>query len=326
MLRKIFTGLTETRRIVVVAMIATCALWAPSSYAIDKSVTAFGSLITLPDTTPVGTILTRDYVSMQQMCGAATCPINAVSLWPSGGSQLGPGPDIVTNVSGVSVRLLINGVPQPRMDAPGNNVISKQPLELQLVRDSRPLTPGSLASDGSGANPSYIYICDRQPSGYCGANSTKLAIVLSGTIRFVTGTCKIPDQTIVLPGVSSARFSGVGKTAGFAGSMPFDLKFNNCPAGFARVGYSVEPVGAPVQSISGTLPLGQGSTGKGIGIQLVDRTNVPVPFNKSIKLDAYQTSTGGSYSVPLVAQYVQTGANVTAGSVRGSAQILVDYQ
>ncbi|WP_175793987.1 fimbrial protein [Burkholderia ambifaria] len=327
-LRKVFIGLAKARRIITLAMIALYALWAPSSYAIDQTVTAFGSSVTLPESLPVGTIVSRDYISMQQMCGAATCYVNAVSLWPYGGGQVATGPDIETNVSGISVRLLINGVPQARKDAfTGSGVTIRQPLELQLVRDGRPLAPGSLAGGQGNSNPSYFYLCDRQIEGfYCGSVSTKLAIVLSGTIRFVKGTCQIPDQTVVLPGISSARFGGIGTTAGFPGSMPFELKFNNCPAGFARVGYSIKPVGAPVQAVSGTLPLGQGSTGSGIGIQLVDRTNVPVSFNTSITLTAYKTATGGSYSVPLVAQYVQTGANIKAGSVRGAAEILVDYR
>lgn len=326
-LRKFFGGSQTVRRIVVLAMIALYALWAPSSHAIDRTVTGFGSTITMPAALPVGTIVSRDYISMQQMCGSATCTINAVSLWELGGGDLALGPDVITNVSGISARLLINGVPQVYMPGTSQKVIVKQPLELQLVRDSRPLVPGSLAGGQGGGNPAYFYLCDRQTiGGFCSSTYTKLAIMLSGTIRFVTGTCQVPDQTIVLPGISSARFGGIGTTAGFAGSMPFELKFNNCPAGFARVGYSIEPIGAPVQAVGGTLPLGQGSTGSGVGIQLVDRANVPVRFNTSNTLTAYTTATGGSYSVPLVAQYVQTGTNIKAGSVRGAAQILIDYR
>ncbi len=325
--RTFFGGSQTVRRIVVLAMIALYALWAPSSHAIDRTVTGFGSAITMPGALPVGAIVSRDYISMQQMCGSATCTVNAVSLWSLGGGALAQGPDVLTNVSGISARLLINGVPQVHMVGTSQKVTIKQPLEVQLIRDSRPLVPGSLAGGQSGSNPAYFYLCDRQTiGGYCSSAYTKLAIVLSGTIRFVTGTCQVPDQTIVLPGISSARFGGIGTTAGFAGSMPFELKFNNCPAGFARVGYSIEPIGAPVQAVGGTLPLGQGSTGSGVGIQLVDRANVPVRFNTSNTLTAYTTATGGSYSVPLVAQYVQTGTNIKAGSVRGAAQILIDYR
>ncbi|RQR53137.1 fimbrial protein [Burkholderia sp. Bp9125] len=326
MLGNIFTNVIALRRIIFLALVSAGALWAPSSYAVDQTVTKFGSLITLPSTTATGTILARDYVSMQQICGAATCSINAVSLWPYGGASPAPGPEIATNVSGVSARLLINGKPQAAMDFTGATVISRQPLEVQLIRDSRTLEPGSLAGGQGGANPAYFYLCDRETSGHCKGENTKLGIVLSGTIQLIAGTCQVPDRNLALPGISSTRFGGVGTTAGFAGSKSFDLQFNNCPAGFARVGYTVAPIGAPSQSIDGTLPLGTGSTAAGVGIQLVDRSNAPLPLNKSITLSAYDKSTGGSYSIPLVAQYIQTGATIKPGTVRGSAQILVDYQ
>lgn len=315
------------RRLFISAMIAMGASWSSSGYAIDQSVTKFGSAITLPSTTPAGTILARDYVSMQQMCGAATCSINAVSLWTYGGGTMSDGPDVPTNVSGISARLLINGEPQIRMNVTGKTIVSRQPLEVQLIRDGLPLQPGNLAGGQGGTNPAYFYICDRQVSGYCASTYTKLAIALSAKVQLVAGTCQTPDQTVVLPGVSNSAFKGVGTTSGVSGVRSFNLQFKNCPAGFNRVGYSYVPVGAPLPSISGTLPLGQASTASGVAIQIIDqKSSTPVTFNNSIRLSEYSTATGGSFSVPLTATYMQTGSKITPGRVFGALQVLMDYQ
>lgn len=294
-------------------------------------VTAFGSTLNVPSTTAAGTVLSRHTIPKNQLCGAlAKCDVYAISLWPNGGGAFAPGPDIATNVPGISARLLIGGQPATRADygSAGMPITISSSLEVQLVRDSRPLEPGSLAGQ-TGGNPSYFYICT-SPRGtstsYCGSSYDGLAIALAAKVKLVNGTCGTPTQSITLPGAAAAQFKGVGSTGNNASTQSFNLRFENCPPGYTRIGYTLTPIGGASSTIPGALPLRGGSTAKGIAIRITDASGLPAAFDSSLRLGAYSSSTGGTYTLPMVAGYVQTEAVVTPGTVMGAMSVLVDYQ
>ncbi|KDP88793.1 hypothetical protein CF70_028360, partial [Cupriavidus sp. SK-3] len=167
-------------RLIPAFVLVAVASISPKALAIID-IWAFGSTLNLPNTLPTGTVVSRYTISLSQLCGSASsCPRQFIFLWPNGGTATAPGPLIATNVSGISTRLLVNGQPVTN----NTSVASvNSPLEVQLVRDSRPLVAGSLK--GSATNPGYYSIC---PSSVCYTGDSGRGIILSATVRLVNGT------------------------------------------------------------------------------------------------------------------------------------------
>ncbi|MGT2511939.1 fimbrial protein [Cupriavidus basilensis] len=318
-------------RLIPAFVLAVVVSISPKALALT-SVTAFGTTLNLPNSLPTGTVISRYTIPMVQLCGqSAPCKIESISLWPNGGSALDTGPEIITNVSGISTRLLVNGQPvTQKIVKKGSEITVNSPFEVQLVRDARPLAAGSLAGQ-TGGNPSYFYVCmgssqsrdgDRCMSG----NQYVLAIALAATVRLVNGSCSTPDQTVAMPAMVMHKLKGVGSTGDSSGTKGFALRFNNCPPGFARVGYTLSPIGGPMPALAGALPATGGSTAKGVAIQITGANGTPATFNQRFPLSAYSTSTGGTYSIPMNARYIQTEATVTPGTISSMMSVLVDYQ
>ncbi|MBB1631108.1 hypothetical protein A9975_09525 [Cupriavidus sp. UME77] len=313
------------RLIPAIALVVVASI-SPKALAIN-SVTAFGSTLNLPNNTATGTIVSRYPIPLSQLCGAASsCRMSILTLYPYGGRDTASGPLIPTNVSGISARLLVNGQPAGAFISSGNNYITvNSPLEVQLLRDGRPLSAGSLA--GAAGNPAYFAICMGDVgSQACSGSNNGLSIALAARVRLINGSCSTPDQSVALPNVVLYKFKGVGSTGDQSSTKGFDLRFNNCPPGFARVGYTLTPIGGPAPAFAGALPVAGGSTAKGVAIQITGTNGTPATFNQQFPLSAYSSSTGGSYTVPMNARYIQTEATVTTGTISGMMSVLVDYQ
>ncbi|WP_423382280.1 fimbrial protein [Burkholderia sp. LMG 32019] len=292
------------------AAVAVLAWFSPAAQA--AKLTAFGSKISMPQTNTSGTVLGRYYITPQQACGKPQCTFRQAKLFPDGGLGTATGPVISTNVTGITARVLVNGEPVSGRAYP--NVIVTRPIEVQLLSNGRAVTPGSLT--GSFVPPDYFQLSFAE-------DVYSLAIALAGDITPIAGTCSVPNQTVTLPFMPIHRFSGVGKTMG---STNFSIRLNNCPAGYNRVGYMITPMGGADPSLPGVLPLRSGTTAEGIRIKLTDGNDVPVAFDTSTKVTDYSKSTGGSYSIPLVASYLQTEAATKVGKLDSAIQVLLDYQ
>ncbi|MCP3017735.1 fimbrial protein [Cupriavidus basilensis] len=319
-LHQVLRGLAA-RLIPAIALVIVASI-SPKALAMI-SVTAFGTTVNVPNNLPAGTVISRYTIPLSQLCGAASsCRAVSITLYPYGGRGTSPGPLIPTNVSGLSARLLLNGQPVSALSAnSGNYITVTSPLEVQLVRDGGTLRSDSLAGAEAGA-PSYFGVC----VGTSGGNCPGLAINLGAYIRLVNGSCSTPDQSVALPGMVLYKFKGVGSTGDQSSAKEFSLRFNNCPPGFARVGYTLTPIGGPLPALAGALPVAGGSTAKGVAIQLTGTNGTPATFNQPLPLSAYSSSTGGSYTVPMTARYIQTEATVTPGTISSMMSVLVDYQ
>ncbi|KVD26782.1 fimbrial protein [Burkholderia ubonensis] len=278
------------------------------------SLTAFGNTsVAIPSSAPPGTIVARQYFTPQEFCGASTCTIGSATLSHKGNFVTGgtSGPDLETNVSGLSTRMLIDGVPVTQ----SISTTLRNMVEVQLFRDSRTPTNGSL---NSGSFSLYYQI--QGP----GLFPQSTVVYLSAKVNFINGTCSVPDQTVTLPSVQRSAFNGVGSTTG---TVDFQLRLNNCPAGYNRIGYQLSPLNGAAAGSPGTLKLRPESTAAGIGIQIADGvTSAPLTFQQSITVTGYNKNTGGSPSIPLRASYIQTDGAIKGGSVRAAAQVLLDYQ
>ncbi|KEZ07460.1 hypothetical protein GQ57_02405 [Burkholderia sp. MSh2] len=275
-------------------------------------ITAFGMEIAFPRITASYVVLGRHYISPMEACGLSKCSIISNLLFPYGGSAWGNGPAIATNVTGVLARLLVEGKPIDNQEAtPEKRIEFSQPLEVQLLSGGTPIQRGSLGTTRSGYFSLYM------------ANGRELNIYLQGSVTPIDGTCSTPAQNVTLPGALLNKFGDVGSTVG---AHSFQIRVENCPKGYNRVGYVLQPRGGAIANAPGVLPLGTGSTASGVKLRITDDKGVPATFGTSIKLNAYEKATGGSYAVPMLASYIKTDAKVTLGTVSGAMTVLLDYQ
>ncbi|WP_256979770.1 fimbrial protein [Burkholderia sp. AU16741] len=222
------------------------------------------------------------------------------------------GPDLETNVSGLSTRMLVDG----NVAVSSTKTTLRNTLEVMLFRDSRQPQDGSL---NSGMISAYYTIYYK--SGLLGGSTP---VFLAAKVSFINGTCSVPDQTVTLPPVQRRDFNGVGSTAG---ATEFQVRLNNCPAGYNRIGYQLAPLDDVVAGIPGGMQLRPDATAAGIGIHIADATTgQPLTLRKSHTVTGYNAATGGSPSIPLRASYLQTGGKIGGGSVHAAAQVLLDYQ
>ena len=146
---------------------------------------------------------------------------------------------------------------------------------------------------------------------------------LGDFVIFAGGTCTTPNVDVVFPTVVLGAFTGIGSTAGMT---PFELKFDNCPAGLNSIGYYFSPTTDVIDPANGVFSLDAGSTAQGVGIQLLTEDSTPVVFNSTYILSDYNPSSINSYTVPLKAAIYQTGESVMAGEVQGSVTFTLDYK
>ncbi|CAJ0884057.1 hypothetical protein R77567_03632 [Ralstonia sp. LMG 32965] len=133
----------------------------------------------------------------------------------------------------------------------------------------------------------------------------------------------MPSQTVQLPPTFARNLTGIGATAG---ERSFQININDCPKGYNKILYRLKPVGDTVETSAGVLPLSPESTAKGVKIKVTDSAGAAAVFDTSTQIDDYSKTTGGSYSIPMRASYVQTDANVTPGTVNGAMSVLMEYQ
>ncbi|WP_275924639.1 fimbrial protein [Burkholderia sola] len=288
-----------------------CATFATDAAA--ASLYAFGqATVSSPSNATPGTIVARYYFTPQDVCGASTCQITSIKMYPKGGVQISDGPDLETNVSGLSTRMIVDG----NVAVSSTKTTLHNTLEIMLFRDSRQPLDGAL---NTGMISAYYTIYYK--SGLLGASSQ---VFLAAKVSFINGTCSIPDQTVTLPPVQRRDFSGVGSTAG---ATDFQVQLNNCPAGYNRIGYQLAPLDDLVVGTPGGMQLRPDATATGVGIHIADAaTGRPLTLRQSHTVTNYNRATGGSPSIPLRASYLQTAAKIGGGSVHAAAQVLLDYQ
>jgi len=157
-----------------------------------------------------------------------------------------------------------------------------------------------------------------------GGLTYRIAQVLPNTVALVSGgTCTTPDVNVVFPPVALSAFSGIGSTTA---TRPFNLAFNNCPAGYQSIGYSFAPTTSVLNAAQGVVALASSSTATGIGIQLAKGDGTPVTFGTVYPLAGYDPTRAGSYTVPMQASLYQTEPTVSPGTVRSSVTFTLDYK
>ncbi len=90
--------------------------------------------------------------------------------------------------------------------------------------------------------------------------------------------------------------------------------------------YQFIPVNAVLDATNGVLALSSDSTAAGVGLQLKDSSGKALKYNTQYTLASYSSSVGGSYTIPLTANYYQTSESVTPGSANAVLIFTMLYQ
>ncbi|KWC20482.1 fimbrial protein [Burkholderia ubonensis] len=306
------------RRLSAIALMVAAVAVTASPAKAETRINAFAQQISIPKNLASGTILARYSLTPRQVCGREICRLLGVVNYANGNSKV-KGPTVTTNVSGVLARMLLDGQAYETNEAYGTTgaggISFTQSVEVQLLADGRPITGGTIG----GSWDTYFYL----PLAGLGNSRPAVRFILAGTITTIDGTCSVPAQTVKLPNAQLSKFGDVGSTLG---TQSFQIRVDNCPKGYNRVGYALDPRGGVIANAPGVLPLTDGSTASGVKIRLADDKGVPAVFGTSIKIDAYNKATGGSYAIPMQASYIKTDATVKPGTVNGAMTVLLDYQ
>ncbi|MBU9125058.1 type 1 fimbrial protein [Burkholderia multivorans] len=299
-------------RLIRAALVAAALIHYPLAHG--ANIFAFGNAETaVPTEVAVGTVFARHTFTPADLCGKPVCDItgalryNKGSIWAPNVST----DALETNVPGVSVLVRLDGkVVKDRFRGrfAGTG-------EVQLIRNNSAISSGKF-SDGSF---NAYYILDYDDGSWTDAS---MSIYLAGSVRAIAGACKIPDAAVQMPTVYTSQFKGVGSSIG---KTPFQIRVNDCPAGFNRVEFGFYPAQGIVSGMPGTLQLTPGSTTEGIGVQLTDEAGTPVRFETPQLLTDYDRAVGGNYSIPITASYVQTAPDMRPGPVNAMMVVLLNY-
>jgi len=230
-----------------------------------------------------------------------------------------------TNIAGVGYRLkmIIDGstwrympwnYPRPTTSttysfSPDSKIV------LEVVKTSRVVGAGRL--DGV----SYLMMAILNATISRSFPILEVPIRGSSGVGIVPQACTVTNQSINVPmgNVMRNHFSGVGSTAG-------DRAFNvslNCRY---QAGVSIRlDATADASRVRGVLALDSssgGTTAGGVGIQIL-QNNAAVTFGQNKSVGSAPGT--GSYDIPFVARYYQTGTSISPGEANGTATFTLTY-
>jgi type 1 fimbria pilin len=152
--------------------------------------------------------------------------------------------------------------------------------------------------------------------------------VASGSTTVSVSSCTVntPKINVNLPQANASALQNVGDTTG-ATTATIGL---NCPAGL-KVNVTLTDATTPTNT-SATLTLTPDSSAKGVGLQILNNSGVPVAYGPdsaaagNLNQWSAGVSAAGAFSIPLSVQYVRTSGTLVPGTVRGLATFTMSYQ
>jgi major type 1 subunit fimbrin (pilin) len=323
---------------------STVAVLMPASITVPRD-KPNNSVLTSWVTTPLST---SNFGCITSGTASAGMVFQPVSLTKSGSKVVEPhGVSVTvwnTNVPGVGIAIGVSsysagcGGSQPWQDLGTPNVSNATgtlcnkagswatggQVEMALVKTGSvtagTTTGGQIVQGTSATNVNGTITVGKSATG----GSVLYPYSLSATKVIVAG-CTTADVTVDMGSYQQSAFKGIGTAANPTKSLT--IAVNACPAGLTTIQYQFNSVNAVLDPTNGVLALSSTSTATGIGLQLKDANGNPVQYNTTqYTLAAYNTTTGGSYTIPLTAAYYQTAATVTPGSANAVLTFTLIYQ
>ncbi|PKH26668.1 fimbrial protein [Enterobacterales bacterium CwR94] len=187
--------------------------------------------------------------------------------------------------------------------------------------------------NGAGSNTIELVKIGRTDSGLIQAGEVMIRGFTNGEGRVFTSNLTPSKITTVACSVSNpnihvnmneARATDFRKSGGTAGKTDFQIDLD-CDAS-TNVNVTIDPGASGAENAaSGILKLDptSGQSAAGIGLQILSH-DVPVHLGQRMRIGT--TSVDGNYTIPLQAQYIQTGTDITAGDANASATFTMTYQ
>jgi major type 1 subunit fimbrin (pilin) len=150
-------------------------------------------------------------------------------------------------------------------------------------------------------------------------------LTITGSVPVTVLACETPDITVNLKKHNSTEFPSVGSTSP---TTDFNFTIKNCPKKLNSIHYTFKPASGITLKGSGTgqyLTLDSDSSASGVGVQMLYENGTHVPFNTKTKYTGYNTSTGGSYTIPMKARYIRTGA-ISPGTANSAVEFTMSYE
>ncbi|EIX9395340.1 TPA: fimbrial protein [Pseudomonas aeruginosa] len=188
-------------------------------------------------------------------------------------------------------------------------------IMVQLIKIG-PILPGSrLNSTAVAKATSYVYNIFGTPVPDLSAN------IFLPSINFLVPTCQTRDVNVNLGDIYLGKFQGVGSEAG---KQDFDIRLENCPGGFSKILYRLDPINETIDSDKGIIQIDKGSdAAAGIAVRIVSRDS-KLKLGTQQQIPSY-VGEKGTYSIPFTASYYQTGA-ITPGTANASLEFTIEYQ
>ncbi|PRC93779.1 fimbrial protein [Solimicrobium silvestre] len=198
-----------------------------------------------------------------------------------------------------------------------------QPIKGQFLLTFYKIAPttdsGTVASKTSITAPLY------NNDGWWTSPESKLTIT---GLTVTTVSCSMPNVTVPMGKTNTLQmFDGVGSRLS---PVPFEIRLNNCIAGpNTSVKYQFDPLKPALDSKNGILALDSGgakpaATGVGIQIRSADGNEAVQEFGVPHAFG--NITTGGSYTIPFNARYIQTAAKVAAGIANSAMTFTLIYE
>lgn len=147
---------------------------------------------------------------------------------------------------------------------------------------------------------------------------------LFSAVRIVAQACTTPDVVVPLGTHSAKEMGSVGATTA---ATSFSISLNNCPSGLKSIQYRIDPVTTVLDAQQSVVALDSSSSATGVGVQLLNAAGTAAtPLQSWQTLSSYNSSTGGSYSLPLSARYYQTSSTIAPGPANTSMTFTMQYQ
>lgn len=153
--------------------------------------------------------------------------------------------------------------------------------------------------------------------------TTRLPVTVTGSPVFTAAACTTPNIPVDLGTHRTSEFSGPNSVTS---SVNFDLALNNCPAGMNAIQYQVDAVTPIISATNSVVALDASSTASGVGLQLLNGSGTPFPLGSAQTFSGYSSATGGSYTIPFKARYLQTGSTVGPGRANSVMTFTMTYQ
>lgn len=197
-------------------------------------------------------------------------------------------------------------------------------IQIHFVKTATNLVAGSATA----FDPAYIYVyrtynngasSSREPNGYRIVQFPSNAV----NVQVMTQTCVTPDVIVNLPDVAASQFNSIGDVKGL---KPFNLNFNNCPAGLVGINYKFGATTNVLNTANGVVALDASATARGVGVLLRSQTGTAIELNKEYTMSGYNTASVQNYTVPMQAGIYQTENTVKSGTVKGGFTFTLIYK